>query len=132
MALSPAQKIRSPQLGIGSCRKTRSSNVVGEANCKQLHKDPSTPLINKNISFPRNEIPNNQRVQENNTLKNGNTITSVVTGCNEVKDRDKRITFKETHATKCSEGETVMSPKQTLKKEVVSHLKSDKYQNLMT
>ena len=133
MALSSTQKIRrSPRLGIGGCRKTGSSNSVGEANCKQLHDHPSTPLAKKEFSFLRNEIPNNQRVQEKNPLKNGNAIASVVIGCNEVKAKEKRSPFNVTHGTKCSEGKTVTSPKKTLKKEAVSHLKSDRDQDLMT
>lgn len=131
MALSPVQKIRrSPRLGIGSCRKTGSSNSVGEVNCKQHHDHPSTPRAKKKLSLPRNEIPSNQRIQEKNTLKNGNANTSAVTGGNEVEAEDKRSPFKGTHGTKCNEGETVTSPKQTVKKEAASHLKSDKDHDL--
>lgn len=131
MALSPAQKIRrSPRLGIGSCRKTGSSNSVGEASRKQLHEPPSTPLAKKKLSLPRNEIPNNLRVQVKSTLQSGNANASAATGGNEVKTEDKRSPFKATHGGKCSEGETLTSPKQPMKKEAVSHLNSDKDHDL--
>lgn len=132
MALSPAQKIRrSPRLGIGSCRKIGSSNSVGEASCKQLHEPPSTPLAKKKLSLPRNEIPNNLRVQVKSTLQSGNANASAATGGNEVKAEDKRSPFKATHGGKCSEGETLTSPKQPIKKGAVSHLNNDKDHDLI-
>ena len=84
MDLSPGQKVRkNPPLGTGSSKMILSSNSLGEASRKKcFNEHPSTPLAKKKLSLPRNENPDSARVQEKNTLKNGNANARATTDWN--------------------------------------------------